>query len=270
MSDASQGPGWWQASDGKWYPPQPQPAATPPGGGASGSAPGEPRRSCIRPWVLVVCIAAAAVVGATLATIGSTEGEDPEDLRQALATANDRISELEDQLAESEGVDTTESEQVEEAETTSTTAGDSSDVAGTRDNPIPFGQPGAVGDWEVTVVGTTPDAWPQVQAENQFNDPPPPGFQDYMAELSFTYTGSDEPQTPFWSLSTSVLGQSNVAHEEACGVIPNDYQNVGDVYTGGNSVANVCHWVESVDISTGLLVIETSDSDQNRVFFSLS
>lgn len=23
MSDASQGPGWWQASDGKWYPPQP-------------------------------------------------------------------------------------------------------------------------------------------------------------------------------------------------------------------------------------------------------
>ena len=24
MSDTSQGPGWWQASDGKWYPPQPQ------------------------------------------------------------------------------------------------------------------------------------------------------------------------------------------------------------------------------------------------------
>jgi uncharacterized RDD family membrane protein YckC len=26
MSDVSQGPGWWQASDGKWYPPQSQPA----------------------------------------------------------------------------------------------------------------------------------------------------------------------------------------------------------------------------------------------------
>ena len=23
MSDASQGPGWWQAADGKWYPPAP-------------------------------------------------------------------------------------------------------------------------------------------------------------------------------------------------------------------------------------------------------
>ena len=31
MSDAPQGEGWWQASDGKWYPPQdaPQPAAAP-------------------------------------------------------------------------------------------------------------------------------------------------------------------------------------------------------------------------------------------------
>lgn len=36
MSDVSQGPGWWQASDGKWYPPEQapggQPAAGPPPG----------------------------------------------------------------------------------------------------------------------------------------------------------------------------------------------------------------------------------------------
>ena len=25
MSDTSQGPGWWQASDGKWYPPEQSP-----------------------------------------------------------------------------------------------------------------------------------------------------------------------------------------------------------------------------------------------------
>jgi hypothetical protein len=31
MSDSSQGPGWWQASDGRWYPPQSHPTqATPP------------------------------------------------------------------------------------------------------------------------------------------------------------------------------------------------------------------------------------------------
>ncbi len=38
MSDTSQGPGWWQASDGRWYPPEqapgaaPQPAQQPAGG----------------------------------------------------------------------------------------------------------------------------------------------------------------------------------------------------------------------------------------------
>ncbi len=47
-ADAAQGPGWWQASDGKWYPPEAQPgtaAMTPPvtpstmpaGGGAGPS-----------------------------------------------------------------------------------------------------------------------------------------------------------------------------------------------------------------------------------------
>jgi len=38
VSDVSQGPGWWQASDGKWYPPsaQPGPPAPPPSVAAQG------------------------------------------------------------------------------------------------------------------------------------------------------------------------------------------------------------------------------------------
>ena len=41
MSDYSQGPGWWQASDGKWYPPQnpTAPAAAPAAGYAYTTAP---------------------------------------------------------------------------------------------------------------------------------------------------------------------------------------------------------------------------------------
>jgi len=34
MSDASQGPGWWQATDGKWYPPAPPAPPQPPVYGA--------------------------------------------------------------------------------------------------------------------------------------------------------------------------------------------------------------------------------------------
>lgn len=49
MSDVSQGPGWWQASDGKWYPPEQAPGTQPPtpdapaaqaAAGAPGGAPG--------------------------------------------------------------------------------------------------------------------------------------------------------------------------------------------------------------------------------------
>ncbi len=42
MSDQSQGPGWWQASDGKWYPPEQAPGAqptTPPAGAPQPGAP---------------------------------------------------------------------------------------------------------------------------------------------------------------------------------------------------------------------------------------
>ena len=45
MSDVSQGPGWWQAADGKWYPPAPQQPPTPPAPPAPPTfqAPGAPQ-----------------------------------------------------------------------------------------------------------------------------------------------------------------------------------------------------------------------------------
>ena len=44
MSDVSQGPGWWQAADGKWYPPAPQQPPAPPAPPAPPTfqAPGSP------------------------------------------------------------------------------------------------------------------------------------------------------------------------------------------------------------------------------------
>jgi uncharacterized RDD family membrane protein YckC len=40
VSDTSQGPGWWQASDGKWYPPEQAPGYQAPAGDVSGGTPG--------------------------------------------------------------------------------------------------------------------------------------------------------------------------------------------------------------------------------------
>lgn len=41
-ADSSQGPGWWQASDGKWYPPESKPGAQP-------SQPSEPAQPAQQP-----------------------------------------------------------------------------------------------------------------------------------------------------------------------------------------------------------------------------
>lgn len=42
MSDVPQGPGWWQASDGKYYPPEQFPGGTQPGQPGQAGQPGPP------------------------------------------------------------------------------------------------------------------------------------------------------------------------------------------------------------------------------------
>jgi hypothetical protein len=70
VSDVSQGPGWWQASDGRWYPPQPAaPMAPPPPPPGPPPAPqwgGPPVPSKSNRG----CLIALAVVGA-LVVLGS-------------------------------------------------------------------------------------------------------------------------------------------------------------------------------------------------------
>lgn len=48
MSDMSQGPGWWQASDGKWYPPEAA-GGLPTSGPAPGGGPTSPSHEPGRP-----------------------------------------------------------------------------------------------------------------------------------------------------------------------------------------------------------------------------
>jgi hypothetical protein len=58
VSDVSQGPGWWQASDGRWYPPQP--AAPPPPAAPQWGGPPPAKKSNKG------CFIALAIVGVVL------------------------------------------------------------------------------------------------------------------------------------------------------------------------------------------------------------
>jgi cytoskeletal protein RodZ len=77
MSDASQGPGWWLASDGKWYPPElaqgyvppPQAPAPIPPYGQQASQPRNGNQSEIwyrRTWVIVVALIIFFPIGLVL------------------------------------------------------------------------------------------------------------------------------------------------------------------------------------------------------------
>jgi len=70
MSDVSQGPGWWQASDGKWYapeqapgyvPPPPPPPMAAPAPDPSLAAP-EPKKSHRGRWIAVGVVAVIVII----------------------------------------------------------------------------------------------------------------------------------------------------------------------------------------------------------------
>jgi hypothetical protein len=93
MSDTSQGPGWWQASDGRWYapeqapaleptPPVPQatvsvPSATSTAGGSWASLSGPVKALIVGGTVLVVVIVGAAIAGGTSKKSSAKPPSDP-------------------------------------------------------------------------------------------------------------------------------------------------------------------------------------------------
>jgi uncharacterized RDD family membrane protein YckC len=81
MSDTSQGPGWWQASDGKWYPPDAATTPTPAGGAPGVSAYGEladwgqRALGILIDWVMIFAVAVVGIIiMVILSAISSTLG----------------------------------------------------------------------------------------------------------------------------------------------------------------------------------------------------
>lgn len=94
MSDQSQGPGWWVASDGKWYPPESHPSAAaplappppvPPASDLVSERPGLPARAWrkYRGWPLWAQVVAALVLlGVVTAPFASSDDTEKVDATQ--------------------------------------------------------------------------------------------------------------------------------------------------------------------------------------------
>ena len=143
----------------------------------------------------------------------------------------------------------------------------------TRENPVPVGTAAVLSDgWRLTVLSVTPNATAQVLEENRFNDPPAPGFQFFIATVRVTYTGSGSDT--FSDSRLRALGPSSVSYstysDNRCGVIPNDFPSLTEVFSGGTISGNVCWSVKSSDAAALVMFDDEPYEASDRVWFTLT
>lgn len=243
MSDTPDGPGSWQASNGKWYPaalhpdaqrdlppppapPQPQFAPV-----TTGGAIVPPKKSWWRRWWVIVL--GVLVLLGVIATVASPADEDadPDTTVQPAAAVDaeaddqatgdeDRDDDARDAAGAAESADEAEpvdddgegSESDSEAEPEP-----EQPTIGTRDQPfaigtaVPFTLDG-FGDadrsnWTLTVDGPGADITRAVLDENPFNDPPGDGLLFYGVPVTLRLDGAEkEPLSPLFNINVEFFG----------------------------------------------------------------
>ena len=128
---------------------------------------------------------------------------------------------------------------------------------GTRVNPVPRGQSRQAPDgWQITVLDFSPHAWPLVQAENMYNDPPAPGNR--MVIVRVAVTNAAAPDEPAWISDAEfyLVGSQNVRYstfgeDSSCGVVPDDLAE--KLFRGGTAEGNVCFQIADAEVDLRLL-----------------
>ena len=146
---------------------------------------------------------------------------------------------------------------------------------GSRSNPIPLGQSFRPPDsqWELRIISVDWDAWPEIEAENRFNDPPASGNKFVMVKIAVHNRGS-EPDS-FGSSNISAVGSQAVEYRtfvDSCGVIPDDFSNFTRIFSGGELQGNICYEVASSDVNSLLLfgdryTFDIADRDVETLWF---
>lgn len=120
------------------------------------------------------------------------------------------------------------------------------DVEGTFNNPYLTNIPTTMPDgWVIKVLNFDSDAWPEVEEENMFNDPPNDGKRMVMVRLSVINQTTESPNF-IWKYDFYMVGSLNTKYstfgtDSSCGVIPDGLDE--DLYTGGEGIGNACFQV---------------------------
>ncbi|AEG43651.1 hypothetical protein [Isoptericola variabilis] len=199
-------------------------------GGVIKARRGAPRKGLAIAGIIIAVLAGAAVL-ASQAFYGSVMDEVSDSL-----DSTPTVAEEDDAAVEGDAASAAPEEPAEPSEE----AAPEQDAAeGTRANPYTVGETVSNDEWTVT-LGQPYEAWEQIRAENEFNEPPADGMEYWIVPLEATYTGS-ESATAWVDLTVRFVGEDSVTYDDiSCGVIPDDLSNVGELYEGGTAAGNVC------------------------------
>jgi hypothetical protein len=140
--------------------------------------------------------------------------------------------------------------------------GSDGNQVGSRENPLPIGETVRSQDWEV-VLGAPREATAEIAAENQFNNAPEAGKEYWIVPITATYTGDDTGNTAF-DIAVKFVGSDNRTYDGYCGVIPDPFGDVGELYNGGVAEGNTCVAIPAG--ADGLWTLSTGFSGE-PVFF---
>lgn len=153
------------------------------------------------------------------------------------------------------------------------TTGTVSDSPGSREAPLTIGTWAEIGSgWTAAVVDVTPNATRKVLAENSFNEDPEPGHQFFMVRIEARFDGEGSATIPAGNAFV-LLGSSNVTYQSfdpGCGVIPDEFDDMTEVFSGGTLAGNLCFSVPSNEVGSFVLVGEDFWSfDDRRIWFAV-
>ena len=141
----------------------------------------------------------------------------------------------------------------------------STPVGSVLSNPHPYGVEFEAGVFDMKITAVDLDAWPEILAVNQFNDPPAEGRRYVMWTLAIENArgSADNSQRAYDSDFSAVV--SGVVFEvfsfdHYCGLHPNELNH--DLFLGGKVEANICLSlpVEDPDVTLNYEVDHTDAS----------
>lgn len=227
------------------------------------------RRGVVWCGVVVALLLATALGWGSTGTTRAQQDDDPNATIAALQT---QVADLETRVAALEGSSADQRDEAAPSAPTQPATPQSDASAGTRDNPIPKGDTGTVGDYSVSVVEVIPDAAAQIVAANTVNEPPAEGQQFYMVTVEVTYNGN-ATGNPAIDLRFRAVGNSGVAYttfDNRCGTVPNEQVAANELFPGGKTQFNVCWSIAAGDAGSLEMFVEPLiNLDSQLLFFAI-